>query len=437
MIVMKFGGSSVATAEKIRKVHLIVQERLADRPVLVVSALRGVTDLLIRVAQLALSGKPDLEEVRAQHLKVIRELGLPENLLESELDELGNLIKGISLVRELTKSTLDCIMGFGERMSVKIVAAWFTAQGLPAEAVDAGAAGMVTDSEFGEARPLPEHAARLRESLSGRRAMPVITGFVGRDREGRATTLGRNGGDYSGAIVGAALEAREIQIWTDVDGVMTADPTVVPEARSIPEMSFQEAGELAYYGARVLHPATILPAMQKGIPVRVLNTNRPEHPGTLILNQARPAGGPVRAVAYKEGITLIHIVSSRMLLSYGFLARIFEVFARHRVVVDMVATSEISVSVTTDSRKPLDEARRELSGIAEVTVEAGKGIVSVVGDRIPEDPALPARVFGVVAEEGVSVRMISLGASRINVSFLVEERDLVRSVRKLHRMLLG
>ncbi|HVE13885.1 MAG TPA: aspartate kinase, partial [Elusimicrobiota bacterium] len=281
---MKFGGSSVRGAEPIRRVIEIVRGRLARKPVVVVSAMRGTTDALIALGQdLARGSAYRLGAIRQEHLKAVADLGLEPRIVERELAELEALAKGVAMVRELSPRSWDAMVSFGERLSARIIAAAFAKAGIAARAHDAFDAGMLTDDRFGAARPLPEADAAIRKALGKPKELAVVTGYIGKTKGGEVTTLGRNGSDYTATILGAALGAEEVEIWTDVDGVMTADPALVGGARSLKRLSFAEASELAYYGGRVLHPATLLPAVRKGIPIRVLNTFRPGAPGTVIL----------------------------------------------------------------------------------------------------------------------------------------------------------
>ena len=282
---------------------------------------------------------------------------------------------------------------------------------------------------------MPEADAALRAGLAERARIPVVTGFIGRTKDGRTTTLGRGGSDYSAALIGAALGAGEIQIWTDTSGLLSADPRVVPEARPVPRLSFAEASELAYFGARVLHPKTLLPAMERGIPVRVLNTARPQDAGSLVTAEpeAAPQGWRVKSIASKQGITAVTIASTRMLLAHGFLARVFEVFGRHHVVVDLVTTSEVSISVTVDDTSRLGEAVEELEGIGHIEVRPGLAVVAVVGEGAPTQVGLAGHVFTLLGGVGVPVEMISQGASRVNLSFVVAEAQAAKVVRLLHR----
>jgi len=432
VIVMKFGGTSIGDAERIRAVLRLVREREARRPVVVVSAHAGVTNLLVDLAQRALKGAVGVAEFRDRHFGILDALGIPRDLIRDEIEDLRSLLKGITLVGELTPRSLDCIMSFGERCSARTVAEAFRKDGLAATACNAYDLGLLTDSRFGAANPLescyPDLGRRLRE-VEG---IPVVTGFVAKDRRGNITTLGRGGSDYSASIVGRAVGAEEIQVWTDVDGVMTADPKMCPRARSIAEMSFTEASELAYYGARVVHPSTMIPAVRAGIPIRVLNTLRPELPGTVILQAAPPSREAVKSIAHRGHLSLVTVTSTRMLLQPGFMARLFEVFGRHEVVIDMVATSEVTVSFTADSRKDLGPAVEELREIADVQVEEKQVLVALVGEGIRAAPDVLARAFGTLRDAGIRPRMVSFGSTNVNLSVLVGERDVEAAVKALH-----
>lgn len=434
MIVMKFGGSSVDGAEKIERVRRIVEGRLERRPVVIASAFRGVTDDLLALCKEALSGDLSrLAAIERRHRDAAKDLGVEFKPLEPLLAELADLAKGVSLLGELTPRTLDRVAGFGERLSTRLIAAYFTKMKLPARQLDAPAAGLVTDDKFGEANPLPEADELLRGSLSGSPEVQVVTGYIGRTRHGEITTLGRNGSDYSATIIGAALGAEEIEIWSDTDGIMTADPRMVPTALPLDVLSFAEACELAHYGGKVLHPHTLVPAMAKDIPVRVLNTFKPHHPGTKILAHPKArAGGVLKSIAFKRRQLVVSAASPRMLAGPGFLARIFEVLARHDVDVDMVATSEVSVSATTGLPRGLDAAVAELSKEFETSVEKGRAVVCAVGDGIQGTPGVAADVFTAVRDAGVNVLMISQGASKNNVTFVVADEDVELAVRSLH-----
>ena len=441
MLVMKFGGSSVANRAQISKVLGIVRGLSSRRPVVVCSAHKGVTDGLVRAAREAARGRLDVDGGLARQRAVADELGCDPALLEPLYRELTDLLRGIHLVRELSPRSLDFVSSFGERWSVRVIADFFRREGLAARAYDVWDLGFVTDGTFGSARPLPSfpEAARRAFATLPPDEVPVVTGFVGKTPEGDITTVGRNGSDLTATLLGAAIGAEEVQIWSDTDGVMSADPSVVKSARNIPEMRFEEAAELAYFGSRVLHPATLLPAMQAKIPVRVLNTNRPEHPGTVIDARAEHARD-VTSIAYKEGQLVLTITTTRMFGESGFLGRVFEACARQGVVVDVVTTSEVSVSITANAAEPLERAAEELRAEVEpqggeVRVERGRSIVVVVGQNISRTPGLGAEILGAVARAGVNVEMISHAFGSINLSLVVKDEDVAKTALVLHQVL--
>lgn len=445
MIVMKFGGTSVQDAEAIDRAAAIVRERLAEKPVVVVSALAKFTDQLLAMAAAASSGdrKKALELSRAardRHFAAAAELldkkALPQ--IQTELDTnfnaLDDLLAGIVAVGELTLRTTDNIAGFGERVSSKIVAAAFSQRSISAESVDSRQC-IVTDANFTKAVPqFEETNARLTQivaPLLERGRTPVMGGFIGSTREGVSTTIGRGGSDFTAAIVGGGLNATRIEIWTDVDGMMTTDPGLCPEAHRIKTISFEEAAELAYFGAKVLHPATLLPAIQKNIPVLILNSRNPKNEGTRITATAPRSKNIFRAIAAKKRITIVNIVAARMLMAHGFLKSIFEIFAAHRCPVDMVTTSEVSVSVTVDSNESIAAIAADLGKLADVQYIGRKAIVCLVGENIGTTPGIAAKVFS--ALEDVNIHMISQGASEINISFVIDEADVPQVVSRLHR----
>lgn len=435
---MKFGGSSVGTPERIKQCAAIVADRLDRRPVVVASAFRGVTDELLQLAHDAVSGiTARLGELEARHIAAIDALGLDRSLVSPLFAELAVLVKGISLVKELTPRTLDYVASFGERLSCRILAGYLDRIGIPAEAHDAFDIGMVTDNRFGRATPLPNIEPDLRRSIERMKKLPVITGFVGKTATGDITTLGRNGSDYTATILGAAIGAEEVQLWSDVSGIMTADPRIVPEARTIDELSFAEASELAWYGGKLAHPFTIIPAVRRGIPVRALNTLDPDHAGTRIVGRLTQPRTGARAIAHKTGQIVVNVESAEMLQGVGFLSRIFDVFARHQVVVNMVSTSEVSVSITTDSVQTLDRAVGDLSREFDVSIDRHRAIVCVVGEGLGSTPGVAGEVFGALRDVHINVQMISQGASKVNLAFVVASEDVPTAVRSLHRRLFG
>ncbi|HWZ45553.1 MAG TPA: lysine-sensitive aspartokinase 3 [Candidatus Saccharimonadales bacterium] len=446
MIVMKFGGTSVQDSQAIDRIAEIVRERLPESPVVVVSALAKITDQLLAMAAAAGAGDREkaLELARAareRHFSTASELlGTsafaqihPE--MEADFDALDDLLRGIVAVGELTLRSTDNVAGLGERVSSKIVAAAFSVRGINASAVDSRQC-LVTDANYTRAIPqFEETNARLVETvkpLLNRGRVPVMGGFIGATREGVPTTLGRGGSDFTAAIIGAGLGAERIEIWTDVDGMMTTDPNLCPNVRRIKTISFQEAAELAYFGAKVLHPATLLPAIQKNIPVLVLNSRNPKNEGTRITATAPRTKNLFMAIAAKKRITVVDVVATRMLMAHGFLKSIFEVFAQHRCPVDMVSTSEVSVSVTVDSNESIAAIAADLARLADVKYEGRKAIVCLVGENIRSTPGIAAKVFGAIPD--VSIHMISQGASEINISFVIDESDVPQVVSRLHHV---
>ncbi|MDH4065294.1 MAG: aspartate kinase [Acidobacteriota bacterium] len=454
MVVMKFGGTSVADRAAIERLMALVraerqaeaQRERGDRrgPIVVVSALSGVTDRLIGVAAQAGAGDAEgarrsLRDLHERHVtvsEVIVDQDVRSSTREAmahEFEELERIVLALAVLREVSPRWMDTIAAAGEILSSRLVADALTSHGLPAAWVDARLA-VVTDGEHQAAAPqLAETTAALIAQAdpvltSGR--IPVIGGFVGATRDGVTTTLGRGGSDYSAAIVGACLGATEIQIWTDVDGMLTSDPRIVKDPQVVPHISFAEASELAYFGAKVLHPATIQPAVARNIPVRILNSHRAAARGTLITADRPASERPLTAVASKVGVTVVNITSTRMLMAHGFLSRLFAVFERFKTAVDVVTTSEVSVSVTVDDARRLPAIVDELSGFAEVACEDRMAIVCAVGDGLQRDPMLAARVLAAVGD--VPLRMVSQAASRRNITFVIREEDVAIALGRLH-----
>ncbi|MEO5987688.1 MAG: aspartate kinase [Candidatus Eisenbacteria bacterium] len=438
-VVMKFGGTSVGIASNFALALELVERRVhedAEPPIVVVSALAGITNLLVAFCATPPERHALAKLLVERHLAFLDETGSPL----ASLDPLHAEWRAEAALVEtepfpLAAADRDRILAFGERLAAELFACGLRARQLQASAHHAGRIGLVTDEHFGAAHPLPEHPARLAHALTPRGQVEVVTGFLGATLDGRPTTLGRGGSDYSAALVGAAIGADEIQIWTDTSGLLSADPRLVPEARPVPHLSFTEASELAYFGAKVLHPKTLLPAMERGVPVRILNTARPEDAGSRITPSAEPTTGTwsVKSIACKKHVTAVTIASTRMLLAHGFLARVFEVFGRHQLVVDLVTTSEVSISVTLDDTTHLEDALAELEGIGHVEIRDGLAVVAVVGEGAPTRLGLAGHVFTLLGGVGVCVEMISQGASRVNLSFVVREADADRTVRLLHR----
>ena len=448
MIVAKFGGTSVADAAAIRRLIEIIRSRLSAQPVVVVSALATVTDSLLALAPLVESGNGPAVDAAilalvGRHAETARGLAGTEAAMERIRRDAEALCRELTrmLGRRLSPAGLDALAGRGELWSSQLIAAAMSGAGLDAAWVDIRPI-MITDDRFTRASPQVEvMESRARSTLvplaaSGKIA--VTQGFVGSTADGRPTTLGRGGSDYTAALLGAALEVERVEIWTDVNGLMTADPRIVPSARTLAAASYEEAAELATFGAKVLHPATAQPLVKAGIPIVVLNSTRPDEAGTIIEPSAeleRMGNSPIRSISFKRGITVINVRAPRMLGAFGFLRTMFEVFERHEVVVDVLASSEVSVSLTVEDRSHLDAVVSELSELGEVRVEHGRAIVAVVGVGLKHTPGVAARLFKAVQPDNVEV--ISQGASAINMTFVVREEDGPGVVQRLHREFLG
>jgi aspartate kinase len=430
-IVMKFGGTSVADAAHLREVGRIVAQRLASRPAVVVSAHAGVTDQLDKLAHEAVSGRVDVAPLAEKHRAILRELGLTTEAIEPLLAELDAVLKGVSLVRELSPRTLDLIHSFGERLSARSVAAHFRASGIDAAAHDAFDVGLTTDSNCGRARPLPNAEKLIREKLRDVKGVPVITGYIGKDAAGHVTTLGRNGSDYSAAIFGNALDAEEIQIWTDVDGILSADPRLVPGARTLPRVSFAEAAELAYYGAKVLHPASIAPAVARDIPVRVLNTLKPQSAGTLVEREAGAAAAALASVASRAGVCTVRVQGRRLRVDPGFLPRVLATFESMGLVPDLVVASEVGLTLVVPESAAVERAVEALPAEARVDVARGRGILCIVGSGLRGEAGVRDRVLAALA--GIGPEMVALGGAGTSVAAVFPEERLGEAGRRLHR----
>lgn len=451
-IVSKFGGTSMGDATCMLRSARIVAER---RSLLTaVSATSGTTNQLIELAQLSQKGATDsalsvFEKIQQRHLGILQELiakGVPVagvQLAEAQLlglfGELKSLMLGIGYLRDCSPRALDALVGIGERSSSVLFTLALQKQlvdlGLDPkliELVDARTM-IITDMDFGKARPLPDRiasAVRSKLKLDGSR-MYVTQGYIGASVEGTPTTLGRGGSDYSAALFAEAVGAEELEIWTDVAGINTTDPRIVKQAKSIPEISFKEASELAVFGAKVLHPATLLPAIRCNIPTFVGSSFAPEQAGTWIRREVSSAP-LVRALALRKKQALLTISTPEMLNAYGFLARIFEIFNRHQVSVDAITTSEISVAMTVEESVAENEGLlKDLGGIADVSVERDLALVSIIGNSLHQTPGLVSQVAQSLTD--VRVRMLGLGASRHNFCFLVESSSGEQAIQRLHQ----
>lgn len=438
---MKFGGSSVADAERIRHVASIITTYRDKRPVIVLSAMGDTTDHLLAAADEAVRGKVNITGVADLHRQTALELGINAVPVEDLLRELTQLLTGISMIKELTKRTRDYLVSFGERMSVRMMAAYLEKENIPATYYDAWDIGFVSDSNFMAAElldevwdALPAHLGVYRDGLSN--SIPIVTGFIAKDKDGAITTLGRGGSDLTATMIGAALRVEEIQTWKDVDGIMTTDPRICQDAKPVPEVTYEEAQELALFGAQVLHPRSMLPCRRTGTPVRVKNSYNIHSPGSIIVEKHSGKVPPVCAITDIKHVTLIDIVSTRMLGAAGFLAHIFNQFLKWNISIDVIATSEVSVSLTVNCRTDLSGLIEDLGRVAEVHTRTEKAIVTIICDA-SHSSAILASGFTALSDEGINVQMISQGASKVNISMIVDDEEADHTVKILHKAYFG
>jgi len=450
--IMKFGGTSVEGASAFKNVAGIVRDRQERRPVVVVSAMARFTDALFEsvakaVTLDAAAGLDELEKHFDRHRRVIDALlrGQAEHMhwvIDESRADISELLQNAAMELTDTKTDTrnrrryfeDAIVSYGEQLSAALLAAVLVENEIPGFYVDARRC-VITDDEHGCAAPLiPETFRHTREQLTpliDAESVPVLGGFIGSSIGGQTTTLGRGGSDYTAALLGAALQADEIQIWTDVPGVLTADPRLVSKAHTVPHLSFEEAAELAYFGAKVLHPKTLHPAIERDIPVRICNSRAQESASTLVVGETKKSPQTVKAIAHKTGVTTVQVTSTRMLGAYGFLRALFEVFDEHKTAVDVVTTSEVSVSLSLDDTTSLAEIVAKLEKLGTVSVEEKRAILCVVGEGLRTTPGIAARIFSTISD--INVSLISQGASRINLTFAVEEARVRETVARLHK----
>jgi aspartate kinase len=441
---MKFGGTSVEDPAAIRRTAAIVAGRVAlgKQPIVVVSAMAKVTDQLLRAAAIAAEGDRTgalaiSSRLRSRHrdtaAALLTDSAALVDRIDRKFDSLDEILRGLAAILELTPRVSDLIVSFGELFSSRIVAAAFRELGINSTHIDARQI-IITDSQFQKAIPqdalIEERAATKLLPLLAQNQVPVMGGFIASNQAGITTTLGRGGSDFTAALVGGALQAEAIEIWTDVDGIMTADPRVCPDALRVKVISFEEAAELAYFGAKVLHPATILPAVKKNIPVLVLNSRNADCEGTRIISLPPHCKSPFKSIAVKKKLSIIDVVAGRMLMTHGYMKEIFTVFDNHKCPVDMVSTSEVSVSLTVDSNDKLPAIAADLGQLADVKYEGCKALICLVGDDIRGRNGMAAQVFSAIRH--INIRMISQGASEINMSFMIDEDDADEAVRSLH-----
>jgi aspartate kinase len=441
---MKFGGTSVGDVAAFERVRGIVSSQIKRRPVVVVSAMTKVTDALLAAFDIAKKGDAaaafaSLEPHFERHVEVCKN-AIPDGGSEpfnkelayarEELEDLLTRVSRRSLPLQMLK---DAIVSYGEQLSSRLLAEVMKAKGVNARQVDSRRL-IVTDDEYGSATPIIDETNELvrleLDPLIANGEVPIMGGFIAASRGGETTTLGRGGSDYSAALVAAALGASELQIWTDVTGVMTCDPRICGEARTIPILSYEEAAELAYFGAKVLHPKTIKPAVDHGIPVRVCNTFEPAEVGTMILAESGEAPNKIKSIAHKKNITILRISSARMLGAYGFMSAVFQIFERYRTVIDVVSTSEVSVALTLDNAAEVDKIVPELERLGDVEVLPGYAVICVVGDGLRASTGLASKIFSTI--DDVNITLVSHGASAVNLTFVVKEEYVADVIKKLH-----
>ncbi|MBD5407020.1 MAG: aspartate kinase [Treponema sp.] len=437
MIVMKFGGSSVANEERIQHVASIIKAYQEKKPVVVLSAMGDTTDFLLEAAEKALLGTVDIAAVEDLHRKTVEKLGISIDSILPLLDELKQLLTGVSMLKELSRRSRDYLVSFGERMSVRIMAEYLNRKGIKAQSFDAWEIGFISDSKFMAAELLDDVWTRIPEHLTAYQndensAIPIVTGFIAKDKDGNITTLGRGGSDLTATMIGSAMKALEVQTWKDVDGIMTADPRLVSNARTVPEVTYEEAEELAMFGAQVLHPRSMIPVRKTATPVRVKNSYNIESQGTIIVEKHSIKVPPVCAITSVKHVSIFDIVSTRMLGAAGFLAHIFNQFLKWHISIDVIATSEVSVSCTVNYKGDMTGLIADLKNVADVEVRNGKAIVTIVCDA-SHSSAILASGFEALSEEGINVQMISKGASKVNISVLVNEEEADRTVQVLHK----
>ncbi|KAL6839935.1 hypothetical protein ACP4OV_029745 [Aristida adscensionis] len=452
-VVMKFGGSSVSSAARMEEVAGLILAFPEERPVVVLSAMGKTTNHLLLAGEKAVgcgvirvSEIKEWNMIKDLHMKTVDELGLPRSIIDAILDELEQLLKGIAMMKELTLRTRDYLVSFGECMSTRIFAAYLNKIGVKARQYDAFDIGFITTDDFGNADILeatyPAVAKRLHGDWIRDPAIPVVTGFLGKGwRSGAVTTLGRGGSDLTATTIGKALGLKEIQVWKDVDGVLTCDPNIYPNAKTVQYLTFEEAAELAYFGAQVLHPQSMRPAREGDIPVRVKNSYNPKAPGTLITKQREMDKVVLTSIVLKSNVTMLDIVSTRMLGQFGFLAKVFSIFEDLGISVDCVATSEVSISVSLDPSKiwsreliqqELDHVVEELEKIAVVHLLQQRAIISLIGN-VKRSSLILEKAFQVLRKNGVNVQMISQGASKVNMSLIVHDSEARSCIKALHQ----
>lgn len=429
----------MANAERIRNIVSIIKRYANERPIVVLSAMGDTTDHLLESADNALGGIVDIEKIEKLHIDTAKELGLTENdfaPVQDLLSQLKTLLTGISMLKELTKRSMDYLVSFGECLSVRIVAAYLSHEQVPARFYDGWEAGFISNSNFTSAelldsvwKDIPNVFEDYKTGVQ--KEIPIVTGFIAKDKNGYITTLGRGGSDLTATMIGAALQVEEIQTWKDVDGILTANPKIVPHAHSVLSVTYEEAAELAYFGAQILHPRSMTPCRKTGTPVRVKNSYNIDFEGSLITEKHTQNITGVRAITAVEKVALIEIVSTRMLGASGFLAHIFNIFLKQNISIDVISTSEVSISLTVDAKKDLSGLIEDLSAVAETHVNYNKAIVTVICDAM-HSSGIVAKGFAALDAKGINPDMISQGASKVNISLVCNADDTATVMNILH-----
>lgn len=433
MIVLKFGGTSLRNGAYIQQATSLIEKQLKRLPVVVVSAHAGVTDHLIQLGEDARRKKASLQWIRHLHQKILQELSLPLTLIDPLLQELTQCLEKIAETEDASKQTQDWLLTFGERFSAQIVASHLSQLGIPAQAHLAPDLGLFTDDHFGQAQPLSISYPLIAQSLNQLDHLPVVTGFIGKTRQGEWTTLGRSGSDFSASIIANAISAEEIQFWKDVAGVMTADPQIIPEAETVPYLSFEEASEMASYGAKILHPSSVLPAIQKNIPIRILNTNEPDFHGTTIYARQHTPDG-IKSIVGKKEVCVLRIFLRETPLKPELLQHIFGIFARSQIHLGLIATSEEMVTLTlNETPTQLSQICAEISELGTtVQIDAPKAIICLIGRGVQKAREIAAKVFQSLPYPETDVLMVSQGNQKLNIAFILSQNYYIPTIRKLH-----
>ncbi len=437
MIVMKFGGVALKTGESVRNISKIIKTYIKRDPIIVLSAMGNSTDMLLKMGMNASQGVIDIGDFLKFHEKICDDLNVEPSILISLIKELNEVLFRIKEDGALTSADTDELLSFGERLSVRIVSAYLNKSGIKSRAYDSWEVGMITDSTYGKAKILDETYANLRRFFSDKTVLseiPIITGFIARDFQGKITTFGRGGSDLTASIIGAALDCEEIQTWKNVDGVLSADPSIVENVKLVRHISYREAHELAFFGAKILHPHSLIPSKEKNIPIHVKNFSFPDAPGTIISNKTDENEIGLKSLTCRKDVTLVNIESPEMIGEYGFLARIFTIFKALKISVDLIATSEASISLTLDNTVNLEKLVKCLSSFSDVRIKKKMAIVSLIG-RNYNSPTILGKIFYVFHKEGVNIEMISQGASKVNTAFVIDEEHADKAIKEIHRCL--